>query len=251
MEVDLDRTFLLDIKMRIYEQEGVPPHQQRVIYNGQQMTDQSPLRECGVTDGSTLHLLINLRAPFRRKHGRKGIHIFVKMMTGKTVTLNMPSREATVLDMKQQIASSQGIATFQQRLVFRGRAMEDQRTLMYCNIQNEDTLYLVLKLKSFKVLVTGQVSRSSIILNMSGMDTVLDLKKEIEDREDIPVGQQRLFFAGQLLDDDLCTLRDYHIESGNTVCVRLTEGTFGHSSGGGKKGGKGPGYGDQRACRKK
>ncbi|KAA6364685.1 MAG: hypothetical protein EZS28_039788, partial [Streblomastix strix] len=52
----------------------------------------------------------------------------------------------TVLQLKQQINTSEGIPIQSQRLVFCGKELDDASLLQDCNIQKDATLHLVMRL---------------------------------------------------------------------------------------------------------
>jgi ubiquitin C len=123
-------------------------------YKGHQLNELNTLAFYDVQNNHVLML---------QKVGPLGpMQIFVKALTGKTLTINTEGSE-TMDQLRLRIQDSEGIPPDQQHFICKGRQLEDGMTLSHYGIVRESTIHLQLRLRGMISTFTSNDNSNPLI----------------------------------------------------------------------------------------
>lgn len=99
----------------------------------------------------------------------KSFKVYVKTLTGKTITLEDVNASTTIAEVKKHLQDNNiGSPPCQQRIIFAGRELKDNHTLFSYGVKNECELHMLHRLRG------GMFHPSS---GRSGFDLLRDVQK--------------------------------------------------------------------------
>lgn len=207
------KTTMKDIKDQLRQKYDVVVNVPLLQF-GRELADDMAMLNCG---NALAHS--DYRFTYKRSQSDL-IKIYVKTITGKTITVDALLPDETIEHLKLRIEAIEGIPTDQQRFVFAGKQLEDGRTLSDYNVQTESTIHLILRLRGcacgcleydrrnpedittlYGTIKVALPDGKSVTLDVEPVKhTIKDLKKMVNEVDPkYKADRVELFFCGQLL----------------------------------------------------
>ena len=179
---------------------NIPKEEIRLNFKTKPLKNSNTLDGCGIQDKDVLDMEPTIVYVKDLSKNNK-VHTF-------TVDLDQP-----IQTLKKQIETKVGTPIKQQRLFFKKNLLNDDKpTYRSLGIQHKDTL----ELHPMQIHVKTPQGKT-VTLNVHPNDTIQDIKKQVEDKENIPVADQRLEFNGKELKNPKSSLNDNNICHGDTL----------------------------------
>ena len=148
------------------------------------------------------------------------MQILVRLLDGKTITLDVESNEI-IERVKLLIEDKEGIPPFMQKLHFYSKILYDgSRTLSDYHIAKLSTLFLSLEMGTFCFIIYDEDKSFPIYRYCDCCCDTLFLKERIQEKLGIDVCNQELSVNGKILKDDE-HLRSNGINNGCGVLLKI------------------------------
>ena len=232
IKIDLNAP-ISEVKAILSKQVGFERGELRLIFAGKELQNDQILCQCNVRDGSTLHLVM--------LHFRDRV-VYIMMLNGKSFPLECKANN-TIGTIKAMIHDEEYIPADQQRLVFAGQGLDDNRkTLSDYNIKHGDVIHLAFKrggslplskIGMGKIFVKAPF-HAPMRVDVHKNDTIATVKtkvqrilvdlaadEQVEFPEFIP-HEQELMIAGKRLNNEQ-VLSELGIKDGDTLHLLFTQ----------------------------
>ncbi|CAD7702932.1 unnamed protein product [Ostreobium quekettii] len=133
VSLDVDRGTTVGALRSMMEEEGCPAGDHSLTFRGLALDDDHTLGFYGIDH------LCNFQSSVRL---RGGMMIKVKTLTGKEIEIDIDPTD-TIQRIKERLEEKEGIPPVQQRLIFGGRQLSDDKNAKDYNIEGGSVLHLV------------------------------------------------------------------------------------------------------------
>ena len=184
----------------------IPTEAVQLIFAETQLEDRFTVSDYTINNNSTLLL--------------DGVCLAIETVSGETFKF-IAVTSCTIGELKTIIQRKERIPASQQRLIFEGEDLEDDRTVADLGINDlKSAIVLVLRMKKDYQIFVKTPSGKTITVDVLFTDTIDAVKHKIQAKEGIPANQQILKLSGRQLKDDL-PLSKYNIRKEATLQLHI------------------------------
>ena len=192
---------VMDVKLKLHEAAHVGDIK-RLTFQGRQLSDEEKLTDCNIQKQSTIH--------FEERHQYDLMEMNIKLLSGDPITLQVEKDGSeSIKSVKLMIQEKLSMPVEEQQLRFEGKEMKDDRLLKDYNIKRDRKLgsqvvptLIVAPRECHEIqLFLKTTPGHSNLVKAYPYDTIADLKASVQEKEGVPVDQQRLTFNGVHLEE--------------------------------------------------
>jgi hypothetical protein len=190
-----------DVRKRVKDNFGISMSCHRATFEDIVLDNTQTLEHYRINNGDTLLF----------EAAEMNIHV-VKQWDGSSATIRVEPSD-TIESVKKKLVSDAKLAVSDQLLLFEDEELDDKKTLEDCNIKNDGTLILGMRMKMYVAHWSGR----TITLPLKPEFTLNSVKVIVEGKFSIPKHYIRLLWNEQFLDEEDKALVAYGIEHNATL----------------------------------
>ena len=114
-----------------------------------------------------------------------------------------------------------GVPVWKQMLVYACKILEENTILSDYNIKNESSIFLIIRFNTSKIYIKT-IFDKTISIDYDQALTIENIKKQIEEKENIKINQQMLIYNAIILENNK-TLTDYDIKKESNISLIILE----------------------------
>ena len=204
LEASYDDTFK-DIKLLIEKKEGIPFNNQVLFYKDKELENNKSIDYYNIDYNTTIQLVL------------RSDKVSIKTSKGKLFTIEIRPKDL-IINIKEKIKIKEGFLPENQNLFLEKKELEDKMPISHYNIKNGSEILLIIKSIKFYVNIP-----TGVILNFNSKPStsIIDIKKEIKQSQEIDIDIQQLIFNEKIL-EDAKTIDDYDIRDESIIKLKFS-----------------------------
>ena len=204
LEASYDDTFK-DIKLLIEKKERIPFNNQVLFYKDKELENNKSIDYYNIDYNTTIQLVL------------RSDKVSIKTSKGKLFTIEIRPKDL-IINIKEKIKIKEGFLPENQNLFLEKKELEDKMPISHYNIKNGSEILLIIKSIKFYVNIP-----TGVILNFNSKPStsIIDIKKEIKQSQEIDIDIQQLIFNEKIL-EDAKTIDDYDIRDESIIKLKFS-----------------------------
>ena len=220
---DLSREITLDprvsdtienIKKEIENKEKIPKAFQILKFNNTILDDNKTLKDYNIPNNSVIELIL-------KYYNLKVIKIYIELLDLRKLCINAVYKYDKIIAIKEKIKHLTDIPISVQQLYFNDEILDDDKTIDFYKIKEKSIIKLFSKTISILINNDEKIKLYEVRLT----DKIDDLKKKIEEKENLSLNNKELVFQNQTLQNDK-TLAYYNIQNESVLYTRYIRNIF-------------------------
>ncbi|XP_019181362.1 PREDICTED: uncharacterized protein LOC109176376 [Ipomoea nil] len=197
-----------ELKDLVSAHEGIPEIHQELFFNGNHLkNEKTRLFDHGIRSNSTVSAYI-------ANSKLMSLTIEIPYRKGRFIIETNP--QDTVQNVKAVIEDTENMGSDEFNLVYRGRVLEEEKTVAFLGITNGSRLYVVLNPRDVLQVSVKMLSGETVKIQARVLHTILDVRSFVESIVGYLVGD--LSYGGMRLEDSK-TISYYEIKDKSILLV--------------------------------